>query len=114
MIFEVMIGDKLQSSVYVFVLQLNDVLLRDVELLQLLDLLLLDLGNLVLLGLPGLLEPLVLDLLQLLGLLASFLLRRDLLLELVSMLQQKMLSLLLQPIFSLLELSLLPDGSFEL
>jgi hypothetical protein len=70
-----------------FVLQFHNVLFWNVEFLQLLDLLLLDMGNLLLLGLPGLLELLVLDFLQLLGLLASLFFGRNLLLQLVSVLQ---------------------------
>ena len=90
-----------------FVLELNNVLLRNVQTLQLVDLLLFDLPDKNLLGLPGLLELFVFNLLLLVGLLAAFFLVDDLLLELVCMLLQKALSLLIQLFLNLLELTLL-------
>lgn len=91
------------------VLELDDVLIRNVQTLQLVDLLLFDLLDKNLLGLPGLLEFFVLELLLFVGLLAAFLLADNLLLELVCMLLQKALSLFLQLFLDLLELALLSN-----
>ena len=57
-----------------FVLKLNDEFLRNIQALQLFYFSLLYFVDLHLLGLPGLLEPLVLDLLHLLCLLATLIL----------------------------------------
>lgn len=95
------------------VLELDYVLLGNVQTLQLVDLLLLDLLDKNLLGLPSLLELFVLELLLLVGLLTAFLLVDDLLLELVCVLLQKALSLFLQLLLDLLELTLLSDRCLE-
>lgn len=96
------------------VLELNNVFLRNAQILQLVDLLLFDLFNKNLLGLPGLLELFVLQFLLLVRLLAAFVLVDDLLLELVRMLLQKALSLFLQLFLNLLELTLLSNCCFKL
>ena len=97
-----------------FVLEFDDVLLRNVETLQLADLLLLDLFDKNLLGLPRLLELFVLELLLLEGLLPAFLLVHDLLLQLVCVLLQEALSLLLQLLLDFLELALFANCCFKL
>lgn len=96
------------------VLQLHDVLVRHVQALQLVYLLLLYALDQRLLSLPGLLEFLVLDLLQLVSLFAAFLLVDDLLLQLVGVLLQQVLPLLLQLVLDLLQLSLLAHCRLEL
>ena len=108
------ITNIISQSVHLLVLQLDDVLIRDVELAQLADLLLLDLLNESLLTLEGLLQLLVLDVALLALRLLVLVLIDDLLLQLHRVLLQQLLALVLQLLLQLAHLPLLPYHSLEL